>query len=361
MAHEGHWDESYFRQVGLADLADQLRDRQDCPAGHGLGTGLTPQAARNSASMSARGRRGPDRCPCWRPRHGGGIRHDGNGVCAGYALHHGEQRRADLHPGVWGPYQARWFRPLAERGRSVQCRRGYPPDRVVPPRSLGSTRSRRFPWSVGTGSPRRPCCREDRLIVGSLSFGRGPCCRAGLLGNRSPYAARMPRGDRGARDGARSRQPCVPLRRRHLGLGYGLRQIIEAGRAQGAVIDTIALSGGAGRRPLVRQLLADCTGMPVAISRQAEPVLLGAAMLGATASGTFADLATAMQEMTGSSDIFLPATCGTIAAQHEQRFLFRDIAESLPRHPHSNNGELSWPVCVSGTWTVAFGAPKSSR
>ena len=105
-----------------------------------------------------------------------------------------------------------------------------------------------------------------------------------------------------------------------LGLGYGLRQIIEASRAQGAVIDTIALSGGAGRHPLVRQLLADCTGMPVAISRQAEPVLLGAAMLGATASGTFADLATAMQEMTGSSDMFLPATCGAIAAQHEQRF-----------------------------------------
>ena len=72
-----------------------------------------------------------------------------------------------------------------------------------------------------------------------------------------------------------------------LGLGYGLRQIIEAGRAKGAVIDTIALSGGAGRHPLIRQLLADCTGVPVAVSQQAEPVLLGAAMLGATASGTF--------------------------------------------------------------------------
>jgi FGGY family of carbohydrate kinases, C-terminal domain len=45
-----------------------------------------------------------------------------------------------------------------------------------------------------------------------------------------------------------------------LGLGSGLRQIILAGRKQGARIDSIVLSGGGGRHPLVRQLLADCAG-----------------------------------------------------------------------------------------------------
>ena len=93
-----------------------------------------------------------------------------------------------------------------------------------------------------------------------------------FLGNRSPYADPDARAVIAGLGMERDLDSLVSLYVAGiLGLGYGLRQIIEAGRAQGAVIDTIALSGGAGRHPLVRQLLADCTGMPVAISRQAEP------------------------------------------------------------------------------------------
>src|SRR5690606_21021723 len=103
-----------------------------------------------------------------------------------------------------------------------------------------------------------------------------------------------------------------------LGIGYGLRQIVEASRERGASIDTIALSGGAGRHKLVRQLLADCTGVPVRVSRQPEPVLLGAAMLGATAAGAFDDLPAAMAAMTGEADIFQPAR--DTAAAHRRRF-----------------------------------------
>ena len=80
----------------------------------------------------------------------------------------------------------------------------------------------------------------------------------------------------------------------------------------------IALSGGAGRHGLVRQLLADCTGVPVAVSRQPEPVLLGAAMLGATAAGAVPDLRAAMAAMTGEADIFHPARETT--AEHTRRF-----------------------------------------
>jgi D-ribulokinase len=103
-----------------------------------------------------------------------------------------------------------------------------------------------------------------------------------------------------------------------LGLGYGLRQIIEASRAKGAVIGTIALSGGAGRHRLVRQLLADCTGVPISVSRQAEPVLLGAAMLGATAGGGYASLTEAIAAMTGEADIFQPDAATALA--HSRRF-----------------------------------------
>jgi D-ribulokinase len=44
------------------------------------------------------------------------------------------------------------------------------------------------------------------------------------------------------------------------GFGYGLRQIIKAQATQGARVERILISGGAGSHDLVHQLLADATG-----------------------------------------------------------------------------------------------------
>ena len=69
------------------------------------------------------------------------------------------------------------------------------------------------------------------------------------------------------------------------GIGYGARQILSAQQAMGIQTDTNIISGGAARERLVRQVLADSTGVTVAAVTSQEPVLLGAAMLGAAASG----------------------------------------------------------------------------
>lgn len=55
------------------------------------------------------------------------------------------------------------------------------------------------------------------------------------------------------------------------GLGYGLRQIIEAQRGKGIEVDTIVVSGGAGETELARQILADTTGL--AVVHQPSPLL----------------------------------------------------------------------------------------
>ena len=55
------------------------------------------------------------------------------------------------------------------------------------------------------------------------------------------------------------------------GIGYGLRQIIDAQAAAGAPIGRVVISGGAGRGDLVRQLLADVTGKPVLATQAEEP------------------------------------------------------------------------------------------
>ena len=47
------------------------------------------------------------------------------------------------------------------------------------------------------------------------------------------------------------------------GIGYGLRQIIETQAAHGAPVQRLVISGGAGSHDLVRQILADATGLPI--------------------------------------------------------------------------------------------------
>ena len=81
----------------------------------------------------------------------------------------------------------------------------------------------------------------------------------------------------------------------------------------------VAISGGAGRRDLVRQLLADATGKPVLATEAEEPVLLGAAILGGVAGGLFGDVSAAMTRMSRIARTYEPAT-GAIAALHDTRY-----------------------------------------
>jgi len=59
----------------------------------------------------------------------------------------------------------------------------------------------------------------------------------------------------------------------------------------------MVISGGAGRSPLVRQIMADTTGLTVAVPETQEPVLLGAAMLGAVAGRSCGSIGEAMASM----------------------------------------------------------------
>jgi D-ribulokinase len=103
-----------------------------------------------------------------------------------------------------------------------------------------------------------------------------------------------------------------------LGLGYGLRQIIEASAVQGIDVGSIFISGGAGKSRLVRQLIADASGRPVVTTASAEPVLLGSAMLAATAAGVYPSLVEAMSAMSSVAEIATPDD--NMASFHERRF-----------------------------------------
>jgi D-ribulokinase len=114
------------------------------------------------------------------------------------------------------------------------------------------------------------------------------------------------------------------------GLGYGLRQIIETQRANGVRTDMIVISGGAGQSRLVRQLLADATGIPVAEPGCDEPVMLGAAMLGAVCVGAFDSIRDAMAQMSTLGEVTVPAI-GRPTDLHSARYEIFKALQSAAR------------------------------
>lgn len=128
-----------------------------------------------------------------------------------------------------------------------------------------------------------------------------------FLGNRAPFADPKARALIAGLDMRSDLESLVALYLAGLcGLGCGARQIVRAQQDKGIAIDTIVVSGGAAKSRLVRQVLADMTGLTVAASASPEAVLLGSAMLGSVASGDYANLGEAMQAMSVLGDIHQP-------------------------------------------------------
>ncbi len=81
------------------------------------------------------------------------------------------------------------------------------------------------------------------------------------------------------------------------GSAYAFRDVVEAIRAAGLGTERVVCVAGGSRSPLVRQLRADATGLPVGWSEDVETTARGAAMLAATGAGLHADVATAAGAM----------------------------------------------------------------
>jgi len=124
-----------------------------------------------------------------------------------------------------------------------------------------------------------------------------------FIGNRAPLANPNARAVIAGLDMTRDEASLINLFLAGLiGIGCGLRQILDTQAAAGLSTEAIVISGGAGANPVARQIFADVTGLDILVPKTEEPVLLGAAMLGAVACGVKANLTSAMQGMSGFSD-----------------------------------------------------------
>jgi len=227
-------------------------------------------------------------------------------------------------PGVWGPHYAaltpgQW---LDEGGQSAF---GAAIDRLM-------RMSPAFAGVAGRPSAFDALEREIVARAGGASqaarLARDLHVLPDFLGNRSPHADPAARGAVVGFDLRDDEESAMALYVAGLcGLAQGLGQVIRLLERNGFACDALVASGGAARSALVRQIVADATGRPVAAPETSEPVLLGGAMLGAVAAGR-RTLIEAMTTMSKLGLVSEPAG-GEIAALHAaKRRVFEALQEA---------------------------------
>ena len=202
-------------------------------------------------------------------------------------------RDARAVPGVWGPYFGAlipgWW--LNEGGQSAS---GSLLDHVL------QTHAQRHALGDDPHT-----VLSDYLVRRRAEVGPGYASDVLVLpdfhGNRSPLARAEVRGVIHGLDLDASLEGLARLyHATAVGIAYGTRHIVDALNAKGYQITRLHLTGGHAKSPLLVRLYADATGCKVVLPREADGVLLGTALLAATAAGHFGDLLAAGRVMVHS-------------------------------------------------------------
>ncbi|MPZ12028.1 MAG: ribulokinase [Kiloniellaceae bacterium] len=295
LGHESPaWQQDFFETVGLPDMLERGGlPAAASPIGEDLGP-LTAEAAADLGLTTA----------C---RVGAGLidAHAGAlGVLGAYAADRSAIDRhlaliagtsscvvalsAEARPtqGVWGPYYGAvlpdcW---LNEGGQSA----------------TGALLDHIIRWHGAGGTPDGAMHRRIAERVTELRQKEG-LELAGRLhvlpdfhGNRSPLADPQAVGViSGLTLDASFDSLCRLYWRSAVGIALGVRHILEALNARGYGIDTLHVTGGHLKNPLLMELYADAAGCTVIEPAAEDAVLLGSAMVAATAAGFYPSLAEA--------------------------------------------------------------------
>jgi D-ribulokinase len=345
LAHEQRWSDSYFKRIGLDDLTsgDYARiGKQIVAPGTPLGVGLTASAAQDLGLLQ-----GTPVGASLIDAHAGGVgtiggRDKSGGqvdVCRRLAYIMGTSAcimattaKPCFVPGVWGPYFSGmvpgfW---LNEGGQSAA---GAAIDHLIrshPAYNEAVVTAQAASMEILEFLECRIVARAGQLGEAAL-LARDVHVLPEFLGNRSPFADPDSRAvvagmDLDADIGSMERLFVAGL----CGLAYGLADVVEAFRSHGVDSDLMVISGGAGRSPLVRQIMADTTGLTVAVPETQEPVLLGAAMLGAVAAKSCGSIGAAMASMSAIGRLSEP-TPAALAEFHRSKRKVHELMRKLDR------------------------------
>ncbi|MES2433273.1 MAG: FGGY-family carbohydrate kinase [Pseudomonadota bacterium] len=329
LAHEARWDAGYFQQIGLGVLADEGFARigtEMVEPGTALAQGLTPQAALDLGL-----RAGTPVAAGLIDAHAGGVGTVGamgSDATENMAYVFGTSSctmtttaEPQFVPGVWGPYYSAMLPDmwLNEGGQSAA---GAAIDHLLklhPAHTEAKTAAKAagLPLAVWLANQ---AAEASATPSDAVDLAGGVHVVPEFLGNRAPFADPHARALIAGLGMEEDLSSLVQLYVAGLcGIGYGLRQIIDTQATHGAPIKRVMISGGAGQHDLVRQILADSTGVTVVATEAEEPVLLGSAILAAVAAGLQGSIPQAMAAMSRPKQSF-PPSAGRHIGVHDARY-----------------------------------------
>lgn len=158
-------------------------------------------------------------------------------------------------------------------------------------------------------------------------------------GNRSPLADHTLKG---MISGLTLRSDSVGLAILYLAtvqaLAYSTHHILSTMRSSGHHPDVLYICGGLRKNRLYIQTHADATGLPVVVPDEKESVLLGAAILGATAAGLHPTIQACMEKMCGKGEVTLPNSRDTL--YHRRKYaVFLQMYKDQRKYRDIMNGK----------------------
>ena len=332
------WDASYFRAIGLGDLAAEGFRRIGTrvrPMGEPVGQGLTSAAAKELGLSP-----GTAVGVAIIDAHAGGLgmlgaRLSGQEVTDAVlnhrvaliggtsSCHMAVSTTPRFIPGIWGPYSSamipgRW---LTEGGQSAT---GALIDHVIFSHAASAA-------LVAAGKRQGKSIYEMLNARLEVLAAQGRIGHPGELtrdfhlqpdfhGNRSPRAAPTLRG---AMAGLALSATADDLALQYLaaiqGVAYGTRHIIEEMNRRGYRIHTVLACGGGTKNPVFLREHADITGCRIVLPREPEAVLLGTAVLVAVAAKRYPGVLAAMNAMNVAGRVIAPAS-GKVAKYHAAKY-----------------------------------------
>ena len=292
LAHEQpSWRPDFFAAVGLEDLFEHgALPEKASPVGADLGP-LLPEAA-SALGLTEKCRVGAGVIDAYAGALGvlGGFAGDPENIGRHLALIAGTSScvmamspEPQPFAGVWGPYYGvalpgLW---LSEGGQSAT---GALLDHVIR-------------WHGAGGEPDAATHARIAARIAELRAVEG-LDLAGRLhvlpdfhGNRSPLADPHALGViSGLALDASFDSLCRLYWRTAIAIALGVRHVLETLNENGYLIDTLHITGGHTRNPLLMELYADATGCTVVEPLADEAVLIGTGMVAATAAGLYPDL-----------------------------------------------------------------------
>lgn len=336
LGHEAEgWDTSYWNAIGLDDIVNEnfIRIGTDVrPMGEALANGLTEAAAEDLGLVA-----GIPVGVSIIDAHAGGLGMFGATlddapltdeameerlalIGGTSSCHMAVSREAAYVPGVWGPYKSAMVPGLwlTEGGQSAT---GALVDHVIFSHARAAELKEQ---SKATGKSVYELLNDRLDILGeSAAFPAELTRDLHVLpyfhGNRSPRANPNLRG---MMSGLNLGDTLDDLSRLYLAtiqaIAYGTRHIIEELNQQGYRIQTIFACGGGTKNPVFLREHADITQCRLVLSQEPETVLLGSAILGAVASGTYTSILNAMSVM-NKADTIIEANTNT-ADYHTKKY-----------------------------------------